>query len=528
MAKKRKRFQNNGIPFNPGTDTGIRRPITARVAVGDVNDKFSSYPSNGLTPRRLAHIFREADEGNVRAQMELFEEIEEKDPHLFSQIQTRKLAVTGLDWEVQPFSQNETDKCIADFVNKQLKGIENFDEILIDMLDAIGKGISILELSWAVADGKNVIEDIAYVHPKKLVWDSTTDELKICTKEYPSGVVLPGNKFVVHKYKAKSGHASRAGILRVVSWMYLFKNYDIKDWVSFCEVFGMPLRLGKYDASASEDDKKQLMEAIISLGTDAAGIVPSSTMIEFIEAQKNTSAEIYEKLARYCDEQVSKAILGQTLTSDSGGGSYAQSKTHDEVRHDLTVADAKALAATIRRDIIRPLVEFNFGTDVDIPLFGFDCREVEDQKEVVEIYKTLVCDMGLEIPKSHIYKKFNIPKPEKGEEVLHPQLYTRVGAGQNPEKAEELKLKQDEGQAEQKQVDAIVSLADKQAENIFREMVKPIFKRIDKAEDMEELQKALKDEKVLRELYQEMESPDLEDLIQQGIYLSHLVGRSMD
>lgn len=317
--------------------------------------------------------------------------------------------------------------------------------------------------------------------------------------------------------------------MRVVSWMYLFKNYDIKDWVSFCEVFGMPLRLGKYDASASEDDKKQLMEAIISLGTDAAGIVPSSTMIEFIESQKTTSVEIYEKLARYCDEQISKAILGQTLTSDSGGGSYAQSKTHDEVRHDLTVADAKALAVTIRRDIIRPLVEFNYGTDVDIPFFGFDCHEVEDQKEVVEIYKTLACDMGLEIPKSHIYKKFNIPKPEKGEEVLKPpQNGMEIGQPPPMETAEELKLKQAEGQAEQVQVDTIVSVANKQAEDIFREMMKPIFKMIDKAEDMEELQKVLKDEKRLRELYQEMESPELEDLIQQGIYLSHLIGRSMD
>jgi phage gp29-like protein len=438
-------------------------------------------------------------------------------------MQTRKLAVTGLDWEVQPFSQDERDKEVADFVDEQLKGIENFDEVLIDMLDAIGKGISIMELAWTVEDGKNVIEDIEYVHPKKLVWDSTTDELKICTGEYPSGVELPENKFVVHKYKAKSGHASR-----VVSWMYLFKNYDIKDWVSFCEVFGMPLRLGKYDASASEDDKKQLMEAIISLGTDAAGIVPSSTMIEFIESQKTTSVEIYEKLARYCDEQISKAILGQTLTSDSGGGSYAQSKTHDEVRHDLTVADAKALAVTIRRDIIRPLVEFNFGTDVDIPFFGFDCHEVEDQKEVVEIYKTLACDMGLEIPKSHIYKKFNIPKPEDGEEVLEPP---RTGISAQPppmEEAEELKLKQQEGQTEQGQVDAIVSAANKQAEGIFREMVKPIFKMIDKAADMDELQKVLKDEKKLRELYQEMESPELDDLIQQGIYLSHLIGRSMD
>ena len=105
--------------------------------------------------------------------------------------------------------------------------------------------------------------------------------------------------------------------------------------------------------------KKALMEAIYSLGTDAAGIIPDSTIIEFIESQKTTSVEIYEKLARYCDEQISKAVLGQTLSSDSGG-SYAQGKVHNEVRHDLTVGDAKALAVTVRRDIIRPLVEYNF------------------------------------------------------------------------------------------------------------------------------------------------------------------------
>lgn len=162
MAKKKKKNRGGGMPFNPDIDTGIKRPVTARVAVGDVNDKFSDYPSNGLTPRRLARIFREADEGNVRAQMELFEEMEEKDTHLFSQMQTRKLAVTGLDWEVQPFSEDERDKEIADFVDEQLKGIENFDEVLIDMLDAIGKGISIMELAWTVEDGRNVIEDIEY------------------------------------------------------------------------------------------------------------------------------------------------------------------------------------------------------------------------------------------------------------------------------------------------------------------------------------------------------------------------------
>ena len=520
MAKRKKRNRGGGVPFNPDVDTGTKRPVTARVAVGDINDKFSDYPSNGLTPRRLARIFREADEGNVRAQMELFEEMEEKDTHLFSQMQTRKLAVTGLDWEVQPFSEDEIDKEIADFVDEQLKGIENFDEVLIDMLDAIGKGISIMELAWTVEDGRNVIEDIEYVHPKKLVWDSTTDELKICTKEYPSGVELPENKFVVHKYKAKSGHASRAGIMRVVSWMYLFKNYDIKDWVSFCEVFGMPLRLGKYDASASEDDKKQLMEAIISLGTDAAGIVPSSTMIEFIESQKTTSVEIYEKLARYCDEQTSKAILGQTLSSDSGGGSYAQGKVHNEVRHDLTAADAKALATTIRRDIIKPLVEYNFGYDVDAPLFTFASEETEDLKDTVTIYQTLNA-MGLPISTEHIYNKFNIPKPEKGEELLKAPVSGQMTLPYPDMEQESLK-----DMPEQEQIDILTDETRKQTEQIFQKMMEPVLKMVDKYESLDALQMALKNEDTLKEVYREMDSPDLEDIMHQAIYLSTLVGRS--
>ena len=131
MAKKKKKSMKEQ-PFKPEVDTGIEKPVRGMLAVGDVNDKYSTYPSNGLTPRRLARIFRAADGGDVFEQMELFEEMEEKDTHLFSQLQTRKLAVTGLDWEVQPFSDDERDKEIAEFINEQLKGIENLDEIIAE------------------------------------------------------------------------------------------------------------------------------------------------------------------------------------------------------------------------------------------------------------------------------------------------------------------------------------------------------------------------------------------------------------
>lgn len=502
------------------------RPIRAAVAIGDPQDKYSEYPSRGLNPRRLAEIYREADEGNVYRQMKLFEEMEEKDTHLFSQLQTRKLAVTGLDWEVQPFSENPQDVKVAEFVSQQLRNLESLNDVLLDILDAIGKGISISEITWGVdGQGRNVVEDITWVHPKKLFWDSIDDEIKICTRDFPQGIPLPENKFVVHKYKAKSGHPSRAGVLRVVSWMYLFKNYDLKDWVSFCEVFGMPLRLGKYDASASEADKAALMDAIVHLGTDAAGIVPSTTSIDFIDSNKTGTAEIYERLARYCDEQTSKAVLGQTLTSDAGSGSYAQSKTHNEVRKDLTAADAKALENTLRRDLIRPLVEFNFGVGTPIPSLQFQTEDADDLKETSEIYKTLACDMGLEIPKSHIYKKFGIPKPEKDEPVTQrlqpPQMLPQS-------QAQQLKLKAPAAGDTQGLVDQLVAESNKKGGEIFQAMLQPVINIIDKTRSLEELQLQMKDQDALQQLYRQMNRPELEELLQQGIYLADLIGRATE
>ena len=80
-------------------------------------------------------------------------------------------------------------------------------------------------------------------------------------------------------------------IARAAGWSYLFKNYVLKDWVTFTEVFGQPLRLGKYGTGATEADKQALLTAVANIGTDAAAIIPESMVIEFIAARQNGSAD---------------------------------------------------------------------------------------------------------------------------------------------------------------------------------------------------------------------------------------------
>ena len=512
------------------------RPESREVAAAQVTDKYSEYPSDGLTPVRLAEIFKEADAGDVLRQAELFEEMEEKDPHLFSQLQTRKNAVTGLDYEVIPFdSDDPRDKEIAEFVEAQLGGIEGFEDIMLDLLDAIGKGFAVSEIMWSYDEGHVVVDDIRSRHQKRFFWDSVDDSFKVRTQEAPEGIELPKNKFIVHKYKARSGHPSRAGVLRVVAWMYLFKNYTLKDWVAFCEVFGMPLRLGKYQPGASEDDKRALMQALVAIGADAAGIFPDGTAIEFVNTEKTSSTDLYERLARYCDEQVSKAILGQTLTSDSGGGSYAQSKTHNDVRHDLTVADCKAIAATLRRDLIRPLVLYNFGEDQRIPYLRFDAEESEDLTQTATVIGTLIREAGLKVPTSYIYKKFSNPKPEGDEEVATPPGQTAQGAGFGPfsfkaQPGEPIALKAGDGAGHgtQERVDRLAAAATRKSAGAFKKAFGPVLKKIENAASLEELRDMMEDEKAVAELFGEMDVSEVEELLQKVMLYANLEGRAAE
>jgi phage gp29-like protein len=397
------------------------RPVLNEIGAGSSRDLYSSYPSQGLTPERLAQIFKEADTGDVRRQAELFEEMEEKDAHLGSVMQTRKLAVAGLEWEVVPASDDKESGRISAFVREALFWVENWDEALIDLLDAVGKGFSVGEVMWEISEGRAWIKDIRWRHQKLFTFFERSGGLaptpRLLTEKAPVyGEVLVPNKFVVHAYRARSGVTARGGVLRPCAYMYLFKNYTLKDWVVFNERYAMPMRVGKFGPGTSEADRKILKRAVFNLSNDAAAVISDSTVIELLEqAGKRATAEVFERLAEFCDRSMSKAVLGHTGSAESSPGRLGGENEARAVRQDLLEADAKALAKTITMQLIRPLVEFNFGPGTNLPVFRFKHEAGVDLKALADTYATLVRDVEFKgIPDSHIRERFGIPQHVKG------------------------------------------------------------------------------------------------------------------
>lgn len=398
----------------------LKKEISAPTVTG-VRQVIGGHPAQGLTPGRLAAILREAEDGDAMRYLELAEEMEEKDLHYRSVVATRKLQVSQLEITVVPASDDASDVANAELVEAFIERDELQEEIC-DILDAVGKGFSATEIIWETSEKQWMPHRLEWRFPQWFEFDRTDGRTLMLKGDDGRLEPLAPFKFITHVHKSKSGLPIRGGIARAAAWVYLFKNYDIKDWIAFAEVYGLPIRLGKYHTGATEDEKAILLRAVRDIGSDAAAIIPQGMEIEFVEAKLSGNIDLFERLAEYLDKQISKAVLGQTLTTEVGDkGSFAASKTHDGVREDIERSDAQQLAAALNRDLVRPLVALNRGPQKAWPRLQIGRREQTNVAELADAVAKLV-PVGLKVSQSEMRRKIGMSEPDDETDLLAPPV----------------------------------------------------------------------------------------------------------
>ena len=85
---------------------------------------------------------------------------------------------------------------------------------------------------------------------------------------------------------------------------------------------------------------------------------------------------------------------------------------------DLLVHDIAEEAATIERDLLTPLVRARFGPQAPVPSFGRALIQSVDTKVLAETLAVAVDHLGLEVPRSWLYRALGVPEPEPGAPVL--------------------------------------------------------------------------------------------------------------
>jgi phage gp29-like protein len=420
-------------------------PVTDQLSLSGLNATRWDVWTDELSTEWVARALRLAESGDMLAMMSLAEQMEERDPSLHSAMVTRRAGPLACDRVMLPAKAPKGRKAgqkvqfdekrareVADDAMWVIENISNLDGSLMDVLDSIGKGTSLSEIDWhydidpvtgeKVTDG--TIDSIRQVSARLLGFDRETGDLyfnnngdameikKVFVKNWDF-------KFIVHRSKMRSGHACRAGVLRTLAWCYVFRNYAWKDQSVYCEIFGMPMRVGKYKPTATPSDKNQLAAMLKQMASNAWALISESTSIEFEEAV-NRGQEPFSAFLNALRSEYFLAILGQEGTNVTNKyGSKGDTAIKQLVRQDILEADCKQLENTLKWQLIYPIVLYRWGkaiADLYCPTLHFKYEPLIERSQEAEIdHKILVqTGIGAVVAKKGIAKKYGYDVVEDG------------------------------------------------------------------------------------------------------------------
>lgn len=408
--------------------------LSREQAVGSVTSVRSPYEpivAAGMTPKKLQALLSRAKDGDHHDYLVLASEMEQRDGHYFSQLRNRRLALVQLQRTVEAASEAGEDVRVADAVKEWLFS-PALGSALDNILDATGKGFSVTEIVWKRAE--EMWQPVAFKYrPQRWFFfeRERAEELRLHDGS-DVGEALDPFKYVCHVPHVFAGLPIAGGMARIVAALHVFKGYAVKDWMAFAEVFGMPIRIGRYAQGADDAAKEELRRAVTDIGSDAAAVIPNTMEIIFERASMSGNAgsdEFFMTLADWLNGEVSKAVLGQTMTTENGS-SLAQAQVHDRVRTEIRNADAWQLANTLQRDIVVPFVDLNFGArpkDSDYPHVNFETEEPEDLESFAKAITPFI-DRGLRVSEAAVMDKFGLTEPRPDERLL-----TAAGPAPSPD-----------------------------------------------------------------------------------------------
>lgn len=298
--------------------------------------------------------------------IEVYRELK-NDAHVWSCIQSRKTGVLSLAWHIE---QENSEKEVFEIVRSFFDTIDVY-QIESDILEAPLFGFQPIEIIWE-EEGNFLLPKELKARPQE--WFAYDVDGKLVFKEKFSTETtqIPMYKIINVQHEATAINPYGHSLLAKCYWPVTFKNGGLRFWVNFTERYGMPILIGQYQRGATNEEIQQLARDLDSIYEDAILVAPMDVKLELHEPNRSSSVDLYLELIRFANNEISKAILSQTLTTELEGGSYAASQTHFQIRKEIIFADSR-LVQNAMNQLIRYIVELNFGTKTH-PKFKIDVQ----------------------------------------------------------------------------------------------------------------------------------------------------------
>jgi len=365
------------------------------------------------------------------AWFDLYQEVE-RDPHVLAVMGSAKINIAGIPWDMSAYLKPGEKKpslrnqAVADFVKNVLTDTGYFPQHIYNLMGALGKGFAVSEIVYDTVTGPGVrIKQILNRPQRRFQFDAVDRSLKLRDIKNPYyGTPLPDKKFVVHRVSAEWDNPFGDAIDQSLYWMWLFKKTVWKYWMMHLNVASSSIPLVQHPAKAPPEMKTEALDIAKMIRQGAYGRLPDNFKIIWAEAANGPqNAETYNNFIRTVNDEMSKAINGQTLTTEAssgtGTGTQALGNVHQGTQTARDVYRAHGFEATLNATVIPWITDFNFANVEGYPRFRFDLEDPEDLVREATIVKTL-SDAGYDFDQEELSEKFNYTLTKKEPLKLNP------------------------------------------------------------------------------------------------------------
>lgn len=317
------------------------------------------------------------------------------DAHLASVINKRKSAVLSTPIEFQRGGVPD------DAINEQLRS-PWFYHFLSDALDAVYWGGTLCQFFWREKWMDYELIPRKHVDPvKRLIMRHQTDVQGESWDEYDDLLYV--------------GEPESLGLLAAAAPYVIYKRNTMADWAQFSEIFGMPIREYTYNAD-DEDARNKLTDDAYDTGALGIYVHPEGTTLKFIESSNKTgSADLYKSLSEFCNAELSKLVLGNTLTTEAGNkGTQALGTVHKSVEERIQTTDRHFLLNILNYDMAD--IFQRMGINTQGGEFAFVAPQEMTTKERVEMLASLKNTFNLPIDDDYLYELTGVEKPKNYKE----------------------------------------------------------------------------------------------------------------
>ncbi len=319
------------------------------------------------------------------------------DLHLTGCISQRKGFVLKSQYKLTDSAGKRDDRATEVIIS------EWFSDFINLVLDSRFYGHSLIQLGERISTplGTPRFDNVLLV-PRKHVIPEYGVIVRNCHDTPQSGVSYRTGDIAMQCVEA--GKPDDLGLLLKCAPSALSKKNMLAFWDGFGEIFGMPIRIAK-TTSNDEKYRSQIERMLARMGAAFYGVFQEGTEIEIKESSRGDAFNVYDKRIDKANAEISKGILNQTMTIDSGS-SLSQSEVHLEVFKNIIEADRR-FVADIVNDRLLPLM-VRHGFKVDKLRFEWDDAEEYTPADIRSVEQMLVTG-GYDIDPKYFVDKYGIP-----------------------------------------------------------------------------------------------------------------------